>query len=691
MTITSAPTTSLTFTGLAGTDTLNLTNTGTTTANVTVDRVEAINSTGNGSNAVTIGGTAQQAATTYSGGTGVDSLTISNTYTGGLTVTVTGVETVTGGAFANTINLGLSGTAQAVQLGNAATGNVVNATDNTAASSITGGTGNDQFTVVGQTNLSALATLVGGLGNDTILFNASSVTATDSAFAKVSAVEIISLGGSGAHSITIGATAFAAGITTVTGSTGADTLTITSAPTTSLTFTGQGGSDILNINASVVNPAITVIDIGTITDSSTSTSSVTAITIGGSNATVSTTFTGGVGTDTLTVASTVTSGVTVSVANVESITGGAGNDIVTITSTGTTTVNGGTGSNDLIVISASSNTVTVNASNIDFVNDTMANTSVNTVNFTAASKTTLTNVESIVGSSGNDTLTSTIGAGYTLNAGQTYNLAGGAGDDVLTFSSVTTSASVTIASAFTFYANAGDGADTITMGIWAGTSSTATQYNIVNGGAGADTVTFAIAPTGGVSGAETTVTNLLRENLTNFTVGDVSLTSADQVLSGFTAANVGSAGETIVTSRINLTGATFVTAANTNVSTTVDNGTGGTNYTAYTTVSVATAMANFQDSANIGSVIFVATNNITTSSFTAQAGITAAVTYITGTIGTSGNAVNQNAMIAVNDGTNTALFNYVEGATLDAGIQAGELTLVGVVQGKTGLTALNFS
>jgi len=296
----------------------------------------------------------------------------------------------------------------------------------------------------------------------------------------------------------------------------------------------------------------------------------------------------------------------------------------------------------------------------------------------------LTNVESIVGSSGNDTLTSTI---TTQRTGYTYTLSSGDGDDRITFSSVTSGASLN-AGTFTYSANGGIGSDTITMGIWAGTSSTATQYNVVNGGAGADTVTFAVAPTG-VTGTASTVTNLLRENLTDFTAGDVALTSADRVSSGFTSTNVTSVG-TVVTSRINLTGTTFVTAANTNVSTSVDNGTGGTNYTSTTTVGTAASLANFQDAGNIGSVIFVATNAATTASFTAQAGIAAAVTFITGNIGTSGNAANQNGIVAVNDGTNTAIFHYQEGS-LDAGIQASELTLVGVLQGTNGVTALNFS
>jgi hypothetical protein len=227
------------------------------------------------------------------------------------------------------------------------------------------------------------------------------------------------------------------------------------------------------------------------------------------------------------------------------------------------------------------------------------------------------------------------------------------------------------------------------MGIWAGTSSTATEYNIVNGGAGADTVTFSW--NSGVSASATTVTNLLRENMTDFTAGDVALTSADQTTSGFTSVNV-TLNSTVVTSRINLTGATFVTAASTNINTAIDNGAGNTLYTgAATVVATGASMANLQNAGNIGGVIFVATDVATTASFTAQAGIAAAVTYITGTIGTSGNVGNENAMIAVNNGTDTALFHYVEGATVSAGIQASELTLVGVLHNTTGLTALNFS
>jgi len=60
-----------------------------------------------------------------------------------------------------------------------------------------------------------------------------------------------------------------------------------------------------------------------------------------------------------------------------------------------------------------------------------------------------------------------------------------------------------------------------------------------------------------------------------------------------------------------------------------------------------------------------------------QAGIDEAVAYFTGNGIAATTTANTNVILGIDDGTNTAFFQYQEGA-LDAGIQSSELTLIGV-------------
>jgi hypothetical protein len=60
--------------------------------------------------------------------------------------------------------------------------------------------------------------------------------------------------------------------------------------------------------------------------------------------------------------------------------------------------------------------------------------------------------------------------------------------------------------------------------------------------------------------------------------------------------------------------------------------------------------------------------------------VTEATAWIMANVGIT-TVANTNVFIAVTDGTNTAIYQYQEGA-LDQGIQAGELTLVTIVAGS---------
>jgi archaellum component FlaG (FlaF/FlaG flagellin family) len=70
-----------------------------------------------------------------------------------------------------------------------------------------------------------------------------------------------------------------------------------------------------------------------------------------------------------------------------------------------------------------------------------------------------------------------------------------------------------------------------------------------------------------------------------------------------------------------------------------------------------------------------------------QAGINEAISFISANIGKT-TIANASVLLTVEDGANTAIFQYQEGA-LDAGIQASELTLIGVLEGVTNINAGN--
>ena len=692
ITITSAPTASLLVNG-AGADILNIVNTA--AASVSINNVTTVNELGTAV-ALTIGGTAVQAATaTIAGGTGVDSLTISNSGTAALSVQVANVETVnaTGSSQADTITLASSTSAATVTLNNIAGNVVIDASG--VADSITGGTAADTFKFANAAAVTTGLTIAGNGGNDVIQFTGSSITSTSDAYFKnISSVEVLTLGGTGGNSLTLGATAWAAGITTINGSTsGADVITITSAPTNGVNFVGLGGTDTLILGAKAANSSYTISNIATITDGATSTSSVNAFTIGGTNNTVSSTLTGGAsGLDTLTIASSVTSGVTVSVAGFAAVTGGVASDVITVAATGTVAITGG-GTASAVVTSASSGTTNLNLSNVKTVNN--SNTSDTVIaTFTTAAVATATNVQSIIGSSGNDTLTSTITG--TAIAGTTYRITDGptssTGNDNLTVNFISSSVTGTQA-AFTVLAVAGAGNDTITLGSYQANSMTATQYNIAVAGAGHDIVYLAAATAySGVTGGATTVVNIARDDLTNYTSGDVQLADTLEVYNFQVSSTT--AGGSVFTSRINLNGVTLTSANGNTTSSSTDTGTGGTNYSAVFATETTAQLADFGAAGlvdNSGKSIFQDSAAITTASLTTQAGITAAVSFITANIGTSGASATENALIIVNDGTNSAMFHFVQAAGSAASIQAGELTLVGVLHGAAALTASNFS
>jgi len=349
-----------------------------------------------------------------------------------------------------------------------------------------------------------------------------------------------------------------------------------------------------------------------------------------------------------------TFGGTITASNVDTITGGAGADVVT-GNLAVGTVDGGAGSDTYAFTTGDTSITLVNVETVTGV--TAVSESV-TIGSGSTATLAATNVNTITGSAGNDVITDTV----TLTSAEVVSVSLGDGNDTVTVSldgnSVTSTVSVF----------GGNGNDTITMtdGV---TDSAYVHY--LNGGAGADSIT------GGASGVD-----VLQISLANDLQSGTTFASAD-VIGGFETA----------TDKIDLAASTLQSADGSTYVLRTSSGTGLTNAdSAGYSVSSSAAASTFADlTGSNQSFNLLLVNDTVTGSFTDQTSIDAAVTLITGTIGASGStAVGTKLVIAVNDGdsTNSALFLYTEAGT--TGIQSSELKLIGVVQGAGDLAASNF-
>jgi len=296
--------------------------------------------------------------------------------------------------------------------------------------SLVGGAGNDTFTVSTATSATALTatdTVTGGAGTDTLAITLATNALTTVTLTGVTNIEVITVKDGGvnlAAAITSGNGVF---VTTTTGTiqttvgnvdgsgmTGGGALTFNGSGETdsTMSITGGAGGDILTGGSK----ADTIIG-GAGTD---------AIN-GGAGAD---SLSGGDGVDTFTV-STLTD--FVSLATVETVSGGAGNDILTFTEAATTVVNStdltaissietitfaGTGTSSIILTDA---VYTANGAATLAITDSEA-TAALTVNASALSA---ANSVQVTGSLGAD------------GAGQRDNLTGGSGNDTFSFSTAT--------------------------------------------------------------------------------------------------------------------------------------------------------------------------------------------------------------------------------------------------------------
>ena len=194
-------------------------------------------------------------------------------------------------------------------------------------------------------------------------------------------------------------------------------------------------------------------------------------------------------------------------------------------------------------------------------------------------------------------------------------------------------------------------------------------FNTVVGGAGSDAITLG-------AGSDTVRINLFSD-LTN---GSTNILGVD-IITGFTSG----------TDKIDLAGTTLTTTGGTIIPLTVMGAAddlGSVTVERFANDAVPASLTNIAALTNQAVAVFEINVDAVSgagNSLLNQAGVNEAIAFIAANIGTT-TAANASVLLSIEDGANTAIFQYQEGA-LDQGIQASELTLVGVLAGVTNITA----
>jgi hypothetical protein len=413
------------------------------------------------------------AVETVIGGAGVDALTLAN---GSNTVTVSGVATVTGGK-TDSVTLGAPlGTATATTITvdgvGTVTGNSGGNDNITIGAAQTAGTVNlsgtkNTLTLAAASTLSVQGVQVlTGDGKDVITLTGSSnsITVGNIASLNDSATDTVTLAGSGV-TLTVN------GMGSLTGGTGNDSVTLGSAWTAGTIDLG-GGTNTLNL--STFASTLTIKDVQSLVDTG-----LDVVTLGGSTSN------------------------TITVTGTGSLVGGAGSENVTLASawSGGTLDLGSSGANSLKLGTLSTLTVkdvqTLVGDGKDLV--TLAGAS------TAADTITVSNIASLTGSAGTDTVKFGAAGSLTVNAVET--VIGGTGVDALTLANGSNTVTVSGVATVT-----GGKTDSITLGAPLGTA-TATTITVDGvgslAGGGNDIVTIGAAQTAGtvnLSGSANTLT-----------------------------------------------------------------------------------------------------------------------------------------------------------------------------------------
>jgi hypothetical protein len=345
--------------------------------------------------------------------------------------------------------------------------------------------GNDTITLAPAT-LGSGDSIDGGDNTDTLTFSAATTTISDVAFTNVANIESLQLA-DGTNSLSLAAEAEQAGIITVIGGTGAETLNLLYG-STGLTFNAGGGSDTLSYSADSTSQSVTLSAIssgsasGTVSNNGTDVFTALEAIVGGSGSS-------DLITSTSVAESLVVTGANAGTINsfgfsgIESVDLGAGNDSGSINAAGALSGNlsFGTGT-DTLSYAAYGSAVSVQLSGI-----TSGTGTISAGGATAVSG-VVNGVESLVGSAASDTLTDATGASTVV-----INAANGGTIDGLGFSSFenfslsTGSDDVTVQSGGSLSGNLnlGDGTtNTLVMDSGAGAVGSVTATS------GADSVTI---------------------------------------------------------------------------------------------------------------------------------------------------------------------------------------------------------
>lgn len=506
--------------------------------------------------------TLNYASSVVAGAADVQNLTVSNVGSGAK-FTVNGVETIaitSNGTSTNVLTVDDSADAtltkvtvsgaNAIELtandvkvktfdASAATGKVTFKSSNTGIDyAVTGGSGNDTFTL-SETALTKADIIAGGAGVDKL--TVSDISVADADLAGLSSIESLAFAGASID-LTLGAKAVAAGIATVTGTTGNDVVTLTAVDFTSALSVGVStGKDKVVNNANV---ALTV-------------------TAAAASITVDDTLTGGTGTDTLTL--TADSGTAELSANV------TGFEVINLVADGTNTIKLDLGADAVI---AAKSSLTINGSALTAAATVDAgDISTNTKSVVI---TTGAGADTIDGGAGNDSIVSGAGADDVGGGAGNDTIDGGAGNDTIDGEAGNDSLiggdgdDSIVTGAGNDTVSAGAGNDTINVG------SNLAAGDSIDGGDGIDTLVVSGSITASVLSGVTNVEALsltgggssatLAAALSGITTIDLSDTSAQTLTldTGYTGvASVKLTGDTNGKDAIvNTANATLVVTAN---------------------------------------------------------------------------------------------------------------------------------
>ncbi len=446
-----------------------------------------------------------------SSATGTNTVNLSNVASTGMTVTGSGgVDQITGGGAADSLS---GGAGDDVITGAA------------GADTVSGGANDDTFVYATAadlfTNNALVDSIAGDAGTDTIRVNAAGFTiASTDIWSRAATVETLQAGSAAASaiSVTLDASAFTAGIRTVTLASDTDAT----------------GTNVVNVSAATVLEAITVVG-------SAGPDQVT----GGAGADV---ITGGTGADTLEGGGAndtfVYAAVTDLFANnasglVDSLVGGAGTDVVRIDANGFTiantndwsragtveTLSAGSASTSAISITLDATAFTAGIRTVTLASDTDV-TGTNTVNVSAASA---SQEITVVGSAGSDQITG--GAGVD-------SLNGGGGND--TFIYATSAAFI------------------------ASTANVDAVVDLIDGGADTDTISISGSISIGATNADTlarvsNVERLVAASQSANALTHVVTLGSDTVLSSIRTIDLSADSNAGSSGTVNLTGVTVAT------------------------------------------------------------------------------------------------------------------------------------